>query len=287
MRIALDTLPTDITLLHQLVRDMADGIDSRDTEIEASKQALTESQLEIDRLVLIIKQFQRARFGRSAERLDPEQMVFGLEELEADLARAEASRPQPAPAADDEETASVAKPAHRAPLPAHLPRAERVIPASHAAGDACPDCGGVLHDAGATHSEMLDWVPASIRVLRVTRPKCACRACGTLHQALAPARIVPGGLATPGLVAHVLISRYCDHLPLFRQSRILARHGLAISRSTLSGWVVHPHFAWIMWPAERGAAVGGGPVATEPKVRFRLPVSLQQLLSTQFWTHMA
>ena len=232
MRIALDTLPTDTTLLHQLVRDLAAGIQSRDS-------ALSESQLEIDRLVLIIKQFQRARFGRSAERLDPEQMTFGLEELEADLARAGANRPQPVAAAEDADTARAAKPAHRAPLPAHLSRAERVVPAPHAAGDACPDCGGVLHDAGATHSEMLDWVPASIRVLRITRPKCACRACGTLHQALAPARIVPGGLATPGLVAHVLISRYCDHLPLFRQSQIFARHGLAISRSTLSGWVGH------------------------------------------------
>ena len=232
MRIALDTLPTDTTLLHQLVRDLAAGIQSRDS-------ALSESQLEIDRLVLIIKQFQRARFGRSAERLDPVQMTFGLEELEADLARAEANRPQPIPAGEDGGTASTAKPPHRSALPAHLPRAEQVVPAPHAAGDACPDCGGVLHDAGATHSEMLDWVPASIRVLRITRPKCACHACGTLHQALAPARIVPGGLATPGLVAHMLISRYCDHLPLFRQSQIFARHGLAISRSTLSGWVGH------------------------------------------------
>ncbi len=84
---------------------------------------------------------------------------------------------------------------------------------------------------------MLDWVPASIRVLRITRPKKACRCCGTLHQAPAPERVLAGGLATPGLIAHVLVSRYCDHLPLYRQSQIFARHGLEISRSTLSGWV--------------------------------------------------
>ncbi len=101
----------------------------------------------------------------------------------------------------------------------------------------CPDCGGALHDAGATSSEMLDWIPAQLRVLRVIRPKCACRACGILHQAPAPERVIAGGLATPALLAHVLVSRYCDHLPLYRQSWIFARHGLEISRSTLVGWV--------------------------------------------------
>ena len=218
MRIALDNLPTDTDLLHQLVRDMAGALD--------------ESGTEIDRLRLIIRQFQRAQFGRRSEQTDPDQLAFGLEELEADLARAEARRPAPATTGSD--TTAPAKPPHRAPLPGHLPRVETVIPAPH---DACPECGGALHDAGVTSSEMLDWVPASIRVVRITRPKCACRACGTLHQAPAPERVLAGGLATPGLIAHVLVSRYCDHLPLYRQSQIFARHGLEISRSTLSGWV--------------------------------------------------
>jgi len=84
---------------------------------------------------------------------------------------------------------------------------------------------------------MLDWIPAQLRVIRVTRPKCSCRACGTLLQAPAPERVLAGGLATPGLIAHVLVSRYADHLPLYRQSQIFERHGLAISRSTLSDWV--------------------------------------------------
>ncbi len=221
MRIALDSLPTDTAMLQQLVRDMA--------------AALDEGQTEIDRLRLIIRQFQRARFGRSAERLDPEQMAFGLEDLEADLARAEAWRAATVPPAGaDVAPAPTAKPPHRAPLPPHLPRIETVIPAPH---ESCPDCGGILHDAGTTSSEMLDWIPAQIRVVRITRPKRACRCCGTLHQAPAPERVLAGGLATPGLIAHVLVSRYCDHLPLYRQSRIFARHGLEISRSTLSGWI--------------------------------------------------
>ena len=216
VRIALDNLPMDVSLLHQLVRDMAGALD--------------ESEIEAERLRLIIRQFQRAQFGRRSEQLDPDQMAFGLEDLEADLARAEARKPCPASA----KPSKPKKPPHRAPLPPHLPRTESVLSVPH---DACPDCGGALTDAGSTSSEMLDWIPAQLRVVKVTRPKCACRACGTLLQAPAPERVLAGGLATPGLIAHVLVSRYADHLPLYRQSQIFDRHGLAISRSTLSDWV--------------------------------------------------
>ncbi len=160
MRIALDNLPTDVALLHQLVRDMAGALD--------------ESGIEAERLRLIIRQFQRARFGRRSEQLDPDQMAFGLEDLEADLARAEARKPCPAASA---EPCKPKKPPHRSPLPPHLPRTKSVLPVPH---DACPDCGGALTDAGATSSEMPDWIPAQLRVVRVTRPKCSCRACGTL-----------------------------------------------------------------------------------------------------------
>ncbi len=216
MRLALDNLPTDVSVLHQLVRDMASALD--------------ESELEAERLRLIIRQFQRASFGRRSEQLDPDQMAFGLEELEADLARAEARKPPPAPP----EPSRPRKAPHRAPLPPHLPRVEEVLAVPH---DACPDCGGALSDAGTTSSEMLDWIPAQLRVVRITRPKCACRACGILIQEPAPERVLAGGLGSAGLIAYVLVSRYADQLPLYRQSQIFARHGLAISRSTLSGWV--------------------------------------------------
>ncbi|MBM3564472.1 MAG: IS66 family transposase, partial [Alphaproteobacteria bacterium] len=86
-------------------------------------------------------------------------------------------------------------------------------------------------------SEMLDWVPAQLRVVRIARPKYACRACGTIAQAPAPERPIAGGLATPALLAQVLISKYCDHTPLYRQSQIFARHGVDLARSTLAGWV--------------------------------------------------
>ncbi len=189
----------------------------RDRTHTVGMRRLPESQVEIDRLRLIIRQFQRARFGRSAERLDPDQMAFGLEELEADLASGKGTASSGHAVSFDRSClAAATKPPHRAPLPAHLPRIETVIPAPH---ETCPDCAGTLHDAGATSSEMLDWIPAQIRVVRITRPKRACRCCGTLHQAPAPERVLAGGLATPGLIAHVLVSRYCDHLPLYRQSR--------------------------------------------------------------------
>lgn len=219
MQVALDALPRDVDVLHALVRDLASSVQARDAEVE--------------RLRAVVRALQRARFGRSSERLSPDQLALALEDAEADLARAEALTGHAAP---PRETPVEAPPrTRRGPLPDHLPRVERVVPAP--CGEACPDCGGALRDAGATAAEMLDWAPAQVRVLRVVRPKLACRACGTLHQAPAPGRVLAKGLATPALVAHVLTSRYCDHLPLHRQSAILARHGAGVSRSTLTDWV--------------------------------------------------
>jgi len=143
VRIALDNLPTDVSVLHQLVRDMAGALD--------------EGEIKAERLRLIIWQFQRASFGRRSEQLDPDQMAFGLEDLEADLARAEARKPPSA----STEPSKLNKAPHRSPLPSHLPCVEEVLPVPH---DACPDCGGALTDAGSTSSEMLDWIPAQLRL---------------------------------------------------------------------------------------------------------------------------
>jgi len=95
----------------------------------------------------------------------------------------------------------------------------------------------MLHVIGESVSEMLDWVPVQLRVIRTTRPKYACRTCETEVQAPAPERPIAGGLATLALLAQVLISKYCDHTPLYRQAKIFARHGVEIERSTLAGWV--------------------------------------------------
>jgi transposase len=215
MRLDLANLPNDMTLLHQLVHDLAAGMEQRDGEIE--------------KLRLIIRQLQRSQFGRRSERLDPDQLQFGLEELDADIARAEAKQPQPAPV-----DLSDAEPAKRRDLPEHLPREEMMLDVN---ASACPSCGSGLHPIGVTTSEMLDWVPASLRVIRIHRPKYGCRACGKLHQAPAPERLIAKGMATPGLVAQVLVSKYCDHTPLYRQAQIFARHGIDLDRSTLANWV--------------------------------------------------
>ncbi|GLQ66728.1 IS66 family transposase [Gluconobacter kondonii] len=217
MRIALDSLPFDPITLQTLVRDLAGAVD--------------EGQIEIDRLRQIIREFQRARFGRRAETLEPDQLLLTLE---TDTEKSPVMAPLSPLITETIGAAPIVKSPHRKALPEHLPRTDVTIPPDVTS---CPSCGGALHDAGTTTSEMLDWVPASVRVVRINRPKCACRACGTLHQAPAPERIAEGCLATPGLIAHVLTSRYCDHLPLYRQSQMLARHGVALARSTLADWV--------------------------------------------------
>lgn len=213
MQLDLDNLPTDIALLHRLVRDIAGTIEHRDSEIE--------------RLQSIIKKLQRAQFGRRSERLDPDQLALALEDLDADIARIRESRP-----AVDKPSAD--RRARRKPLPDHLPRENVVLDVD---GMVCACCGGALHAIGESVSEMLDWVPAKLRVIRTVRPKYACRVCETVTQASAPERLIAGGLATPALLAQVLVSKYCDHTPLYRQSQIFARNGVDLPRSTLAGWV--------------------------------------------------
>ena len=218
MDIDLAALPDDVETLQRMVRSLA-----------AERTALSEAQAEIERLQLIVQKLQRSQFGRRAERLDADQLQFGFEDLDADLAQAEARLPL---AGGQDVRGSVAE--RRPSLPAHLPREDRQLDIEQ---QACPCCGGPLHLIGETVSEMLDHVPARLRVIRICRPRYGCRACGTINQAPAPDRPIAKGLATPGLLAHVLVSKYCDHLPLYRQSQIFARHGVELDRSTLANWV--------------------------------------------------
>jgi transposase len=222
MRVDLHDLPRDITLLHGLVRDLVGEIESKQTR-------LSEAEAETERLRLILKQLQRLQFGRRSERLDPDQFELGIDDLGADIGHAEAR--SPAPESIPAEAPNDAKPVRG--FPAHLPREELVLES----GKACPGCGGTLHSVGESVSEMLDWVPAQIKVIRIRRPKYGCRACGTIHQAPAPERPIAKGMATPGLIANVLVAKYCDHLPLYRQAQMFARHGVEIDRSTLANWV--------------------------------------------------
>jgi transposase len=218
MPIDLAELPSDPELLQQVVRELAEALASKDAEVERLRQ--------------LIKRLQRGQFGRRSEQLDPDQLQLGLEDLEQTAAAAEATQ----------NTATEASTVPRSParrnrgaLPAHLPRIEIVVDVEN---KACPCCGGAMHVIGEDRSEMLDVVPAQYRVRVIRRPRYGCRSCeGAVVQAPAPERPVDGGMATEALIAQVLVAKYSEHMPLYRQAQVFARHGVELDRSTLSLWV--------------------------------------------------
>jgi transposase len=241
MSLALDDLSRDPEWLLQQLRHMAEVVAAERSRIGALEierdTVLAErdaAQAEIEKLRLLIRQLQRGQFGRRSERLDPDQLQLGLEDLEQTAAAAEA--------AQEASTRSNGTP--RVPrvwrrnlgaLPAHLPRVEVLVDLED---KSCPCCGGSLHAIGEDTSEMLDLVPAQLRVKVIRRPRYACRACEeAVVQAPAPERPITGGMATEALLAHVLVAKYADFLPLHRQAQIYARQGIALDRSTLCDWV--------------------------------------------------
>jgi transposase len=196
------------------------------------KAMLIAERAKTERLTQIIKELQRHRFGRRAESLPIDQLELGLE----DVQQIEAEIAAKAEAADPERRAAKAtrRRANRGSLPAHLPRIEQVVDIDD---KTCPGCSGALHMIGEDVAERLDIIPAQFRVLVVRRPKYACRACQeVVVQAPAPARLIEGGLPTEAMVAHVVVAKYADHLPLYRQAQIYGRQGIELDRSTLADW---------------------------------------------------
>lgn len=168
-------------------------------------------------------------------------MLLALEEVEQALSEAEAIT--------DVEVGSngtmkknTKRRANRGALPEHLPRVEMIVDVED---KTCRCCGGALHPIGEDKAERLDVIPAQFRVLVVRRPKYACRACEE-EVVQAPARVIEGGLPTEATVAHVLVAKYADHLPLYRQAQIYARQGIQLDRSTLADWVGRA--AWLLRP---------------------------------------
>jgi transposase len=202
------------------------------------KAMLIAERTQNERLCQIIKELQRHRFGRRAETLPEDQMLLGLEEVEQVEASSEAKIDAANPAERADRSAK--RRTNRGSLSAHLPRTEIVVDIED---HACPCCGNALHRIGEDTGERLDLVPAQFRVLVIRRPKYACRACETVVvQAPAPSRLIEGGLPTEATVAQVLVSKYADHLPLYRQAQIYARQGINLDRSTLADWVGHAAF---------------------------------------------
>src|ERR1700726_524651 len=207
--------------------------DALPDDLETLKAMLLAERCESERLRQIIKELQRHRFGRRAETLPEEQMLLGLEEVEQVEASGEAQQDETAP--NGRAARSGKRRGNRGELPAHLPRIEAVVDIDDKTGRCC---NGELHRIGEDKSERLDMVPAQFRVLVTIRPKYGCRSCEDgVIQAPAPARLIEGGLPTEATVAQVLVSKYADHLPLYRQAQIYARQSVNLDRSTLADWV--------------------------------------------------
>src|SRR6266853_284374 len=203
-------------------------------ELITKDEQLLSREREIEHLKLLLVKLHRMQFGRKSEKLQRqiEQLELRLEELESHRSEKECNAAEPAPVIASS-TPAAAKPARRA-LPDHLPRQTRRHEPKETV---CPQCQGELRKLGEDVSEMLEYVPASFVVIRHVRTKLSCTKCDCIVQAEALSRPIERGVTGPGLLAHVLVSKYCDHQPLYRQSEIYARQDVELERSTLADWV--------------------------------------------------
>ena len=202
-------------------------------DVESLKALVLAKHTEIENLNLLVLKLKRMHFGQRSEKMNAEiaQLELRLEELETNQAAAD---PLPAQLATLAVKQTVAKKPVRRPLPAELPREVETIAPEQSA---CPDCGGMLRALGEDASEVLEYVPARFKVIRTVRPKLSCAGCSRIVQEPAPHRVIDRGLAGPGLLAHVVVAKYADHLPLYRQSEIYARAGVELDRSSMADWV--------------------------------------------------
>lgn len=237
-------LPEDVATLRALVleqsRMLAEAQVAKEVQLAELTLAKGEADAEIERLQAIIDAFMRHRFGPRSEQLDPDQLQLGLEDVETALGQARAVRDAVSQLSRSEKPRKT----NRGSLPAHLERIEQVVDVED---KACPCCGGALHAIGEDVSERLDVVPTTFRVLVTRRPRYGCRSCeSAVVQAPAPPHIVEGGIPTEALIAQVLVSKYADHVPLYRQAQIYARQDIKLDRSTLADWIGRA--AWYLRP---------------------------------------
>jgi transposase len=230
---ATEDLPSEPEALRGLVLTM---LAERDAAIAERDTAMAERDalaIRNERLHALLLKLRRMQFGRKSERLPAEQLTLALEDLEAAIAEIEAEAEKDDPALRRERAKQ--RRASRGALPAHLPRIEVVLVPRDTA---CPCCKAAMVEIGEDRSERLDVIPAQYRVLVTRRPKFVCRSCAdVVMQQPAPPRLIEGGLPTEATVANVVVSRFADHQPLYRQAQIMARQGVEIDRSRLAFWV--------------------------------------------------
>ena len=224
--------------LHRCMTETAPSSDDPlPEELPSDPQALRTMVRELvarcEKLEHLLRVARNAQYGRSSEKLNPDQLELTLEDVEQAVAGIEAEEDKESPAKGRERATK--RRANRGALPEHLPRIiETIAPGS----TVCPCCGEAMHEIGADESQRLDVVPAQFRVIVTRRLKFACGACpGSLVQAPAPERLIKGGLPTERLVAHVLAAKYQWHLPLYRQAQMMTTQGIVLDRSTLAFWV--------------------------------------------------
>lgn len=232
MVVAPELLPgLNAKQLRELARDLIAQIAKRDQTICNQDREILHRQAKIDQLTHEMAVLKRWKFGRSREQLDAGQASLLDETIDADVAAIEQELQEIAPAANPAKEPRWTP--RRAALPPQLPR----VDLHHEPDSTTCSCGCQLKRIGEDVSEKLDYTPGVLTVQRHVRGKWVCCECQSLRQAPVPAQIIDKGLPTSGLLAQVLVAKYADHLPLYRQEAIFGRSGYAIARSTLAQWV--------------------------------------------------
>ncbi len=210
-------------------------------EVQRSHQALKLAQLTIEKMLVELTYLRRMKYGRSSEKLEHAQLeLVGGELVQAAIASAAAAAPHDDDGLPANVTSLAGERKKREPkirpglreLPAHLPR--RTVVHAPQAGCGCAACGTSLREIGQDVSEVLDYEPGKFHVVRHVRPKLACSGCHTITQALAPSRPVDRCMAGAGLLTHIAVSKFADHVPLYRLCQIYGRDGVELSRSTIT-----------------------------------------------------
>ncbi len=216
--------------LRELVHSLVGKLAAQDEEIARKDREIQFKQCRIEQLSHEMAVLKRLKFAARSEAFSSEQRSLLEESIDADLAAIEEELERLAPTPEAQQHKS--KP-RRAPLPAQLPRRE----IRHEPERSTCSCGCALERIGEDVAERLDYTPGMFTVERHVRGKWVCTRCKTLTQAPVPPHVIDKGLPTTGLLAQVLVAKYADHQPLYRQEGIFARAGLAIPRSTLAQWV--------------------------------------------------
>lgn len=237
MPIDAGPLPDDVDTLRRMLVAEREAHAAREGELAAAKAGLVTKTLEIEKLKIQIARLRRQQLGRSSEKIERiiEQLELMLDELESEAASGPLAIEPSAPTTDDEgESATTRKKSPgRRPLPDHLPRREIV----HTPDCTCPACGGVMRQVGEDVSDVLDYIPGHFEIIRHIRPAFSCRVCESMVQMPMPSLPIERGRPSAGLLAHILVSKYCDHTPLYRQAAIYAREGVDLDRAVMANWV--------------------------------------------------